>query len=89
MSTIAHMYLRKARSPFLTQQHLDILDLFDRFGDLSHYGVIHASKAAQVYRSPSGLRTRVSELVNLGLVKDSLKREATPSGRQATIWTLA
>lgn len=73
----------------LTQQHRDILDLFNRFGDLSHYGVIHSAKTAQVYRSPSGLRTRVNELVRFGFVKDSGKRELTPSGRTATIWTLA
>jgi len=36
--------------------------------------------------SPSGLRTRRSELVDAGLVKDSGRRTATRSGRATIIW---
>lgn len=70
----------------MTQQHFDILAILRRFGGLSHHGIIHAAKAVQLYRSPSGLRTRTNELVQKGLVKDSGKRESTPSGRKAIIW---
>lgn len=36
--------------------------------------------------TPSGIRTRRSELVALGLVRDSGKRAETVTGRQAVLW---
>ncbi len=37
-------------------------------------------------QSDSGLRTRRSELVALGLVQDTGERTRLPSGRQAIVW---
>jgi hypothetical protein len=43
--------------------------------------------AGQVpYQSPSGLRTRRSELVELGLVENSGDKRKTRSGRRAIVW---
>lgn len=36
--------------------------------------------------SPSGLRSRRSELVDAGLVEDTGLRERLPSGRHAAVW---
>jgi hypothetical protein len=40
------------------------------------------------YVSPSGLRTRRSELVDLGLVEDSGERVRLTSGRRAVLWRI-
>jgi len=39
-----------------------------------------------MWGSDSGIRTRRSELVKEGLVKDSGKRVKTPSGRESIVW---
>ena len=46
------------------------------------------SKAAGRRMSVSGIRTRRSELVQLGLVRDSGKRKRLPSGRLSIIWAV-
>lgn len=38
------------------------------------------------YASPSGIRSRRAELVELGLVKDSGERVKTRSGRSSIVW---
>ena len=63
-----------------------IVAVLDKLGPLSHHGIIHALKATQQYTSPSGVRTRVSELVKQGAVVDSGQREYTPVGRKAILW---
>lgn len=52
----------------------------------SHYSLYHEARAQGFKFTPSSVRTRVSELVKLGLVKPSGRFEVTPSGRKANLW---
>lgn len=65
-----------------------------RFRELAGGGLTDEELAARVeaagYRiSPSGLRSRRSELVDLGVLVDSGRRRRTRAGRATIVWTLA
>jgi hypothetical protein len=65
-----------------------ILGLFRRFGPMTDERLAHrVSECCTNMRfSPSGIRTRRSELVTLGLVKFSGRRETISTGREARVW---
>lgn len=68
-----------------------VLKTLRRFrGGLSDYGIFHASKATQHKMTPSSARTRRSELVAAGLVKQHPTRvEISSTGRKAKVWVAA
>jgi hypothetical protein len=70
----------------MTETQRRILNTLEAVGPLSHHGIIHAAKTWQFYTSPSGLRTRVSELRRAGLVRDSGMIERATGGRTAILW---
>lgn len=71
-----------------------VLKLFEVMGPMEHQRLIaaytaHGLRLGLPKQSESGIRTRCSELVSLGRVKDSGARVMLPSGRKSIIWTLA
>lgn len=71
------------------QTIIDILRHGDASDEVIAYvynGLVEAGRAPQV--SPSGLRSRRSELVTLGMVEDSGKRTTLMTNRRAIVWRL-
>lgn len=58
------------------------------FNDLITWYADHRARGGWPLQSPSGIRTRVRELVTAGLVRDTGDRVALPSGRQAIVWAV-
>jgi hypothetical protein len=63
-----------------------VQNILSGFGPLSDYGVFHVGKALGWKMSPSSSRSRRAELTKASVVRDSGKREVTPSGRKAIVW---
>ncbi len=73
----------------VTEKRAAVLNVLRNFppGLTDHQLVqLYASWHPNVPQSESGLRTRRSELVELGLVVDSGQRVRLPSRRMATVW---
>ncbi|MBA7551343.1 hypothetical protein ES705_43883 [subsurface metagenome] len=60
--------------------------LLHRFGPCSDERLIRFAESRGVMMSRSGIRTRRSELVDLGLVEDSDYKIKLKSGRKAIVW---
>lgn len=70
----------------LRESQQAVLDLFTTRGDMSDEGLLQAAQEAGVKQSESGLRTRRSELVGLGLLVDTGARTRTVNDRQTVVW---
>ena len=72
----------------LTNKQEAVLTLFQGYGPMTDE-TMRVKYLASGHRGPqseSGLRTRRSELVRKGLVKDSGERVKLASGRMAIVW---
>jgi len=67
----------------LQREIVQVFKLREHFTDEELVGTFYG------YASPSGVRTRRKELVDLGLLKDSGERRVLLSGRKGIVWTLA
>jgi hypothetical protein len=71
----------------------EVLQVIRVFGPMTDTELVkvHAELADDLYQpqSPSGIRTRRSELVTRRLVRDSGARERLASGRMAIVWEAA
>ena len=65
-----------------------VLGILQKYGPMVDEGLIMHANTQQAGRrmSVSGIRTRRSELVRLGLVRDTGKRARLPSGRLSILW---
>lgn len=77
-----------------TDTHERILELFERFGDATDEDLlIYWEQCASLFDwptiSPSGLRSRRAELVALGLVVDTGRKDKTSTGRACIVWDRA
>lgn len=70
----------------LRESQRAVLAMLRRFGPMTDEGIAEALAGTQYVISPSGARTRRSELVAAGYVRDSGKRVRLPSGRQSIVW---
>ena len=77
----------------LRASHVAVLAVFRRVGAMHDERLLAAYADVTLLhgtigprQSPSGLRTRRRELVDLGLLRDSGERVTLPSGRRSIIW---
>lgn len=75
----------------MTRKRQDVMATFRRFGALTDEQLVsvYASMDDVTDQSESGLRTRRSELVRMGLLTDTGQTRPIRSGRQAILWGLA
>jgi len=70
-----------------TQQ--EVLDILARRGPSTDEEIAESAFRRDSQQSPSGLRTRRRELVDVGLVVDTGTRRPTKAGRMSIVWRLA
>jgi len=73
----------------IRESHRKILAVVELHGPITDEGIRERLDAFGYRISPSGARTRRSELRDLGYVKDSGLRARLPSGRWAIRWERA
>lgn len=74
----------------IRESQADVLTAIRLFGPISDEQLIKKYRAnVYMWQSDSGIRTRRSELVKLGVVVDSGLRGRTASNRQTVLWKVA
>lgn len=87
----SHDAARSIKEPKLSESRLAIVRIFRKHGrmndeSLAAYYASLMSDGSAPYLSPSGLRSRRSELVDMGYLTDTGLRAPTYSGRQSIVW---
>lgn len=75
----------------IRESQAQVLAILRRYGPMTDEEIasVAATWPEGTRQSPSGLRTRRAELVDLGVVKDSGLRGKTRSGRSTIVWEAA
>lgn len=90
----SHAAARSLDAPKLRATQEAVLALFTEFGEMDHALALQSYdewRNARLWpmQSPSGFRTRVKELVELGHLRDTGKTVLLPSGRKSIVWAVA
>lgn len=88
----SHAAARSVRNQ--TATHARLVEVMERYGPATDEEIAaYYGNLAQLFDwppvSPSGLRSRRAELVDLGTIVDTGEKGRTTSGRSCTIWELA
>jgi predicted ArsR family transcriptional regulator len=78
----SHAAAASLKAETLSAQRARVYDYLKQYGPMTDAMLV----AGILKMSPSGLRTRRSELVRMGLVEDTGRRERLRSGRKAIVW---
>lgn len=85
----SHAAARSITSDAIRTSQMAVYALLRRLGPMNDQELVvryYQQTGGVPYQSPSGIRTRRSELVAAGLVRDSGDRATLDSGRQAIVW---
>lgn len=72
---------------YVSVQHA-ILDVVSRWGPLTDEAIAERVAILPIKTSPSGLRTRRKELVELGMLRANSRKARISTGRLSTRWEL-
>lgn len=70
----------------IRQSQNEVFAMFRKYGPMTDEDLAARYEGRQ---SPSGLRTRRSELVHLGLLRDTDQRRLLSTGRKGIVWAVA
>ncbi len=73
-------------SPTLTAKQWQVYGAFTAFGPAIHQRIVKVVRERGHKQSSSGIRTRTSELVEIGLVRDTGRKAKTEAGFNAVVW---
>lgn len=75
----------------MTENRKAVLDLFAEAGPMIDEEFLdrYDRRDIEPHQSTSGLRTRRSELVMMGMLRDSGTRRANRNGRECIVWEVA
>jgi hypothetical protein len=72
----------------IRESHELLLAAFERFGYMSDTELAKRLASVGAMLSPSGIRSRRAELVEMGKLRDSGRTDILPSGRRSIVWML-
>ena len=84
----SHAAAQSVPTVFVRASQQAVLKVLRRYGPLHDQHIIHRVRAWGFKASNSGIRSRRSELVYLGLVRNSGRTVKLPSGRNSIIWEI-
>lgn len=85
----SHEAAASIKSEELRRSQLAVLAMFQRFGPMHDVALVEryeSNALGLAKQSPSGIRTRRSELVVQGVLEDSGQKVVLESGRRAIVW---